>query len=74
VSQPRDPAIRALVRSVAQATVELCVDGLHEEPALQHAAAVLNEARTRIADKMADVVMTCADDDPESEVHAVRRS
>ena len=77
-----DEAIRNLARSVAQATVELVAERLyvrgHIASALRVAtpkdvADMLMLARQDIADEIADATMECAEDDPESEVHAVRR-
>jgi len=61
-----DDAIRELVRATVQATVEYCA-----ERAYQGKAGLL-DMRQELADEMADVFMECADEDPESPVHAVR--
>lgn len=66
MSHHADEAIRKLVRDVAQATVEHCA-----ERAYQGKAALLDSAG-EMAEDMAELVMECADEDPESAVHAVR--
>lgn len=66
-----DGAIRALVLSVARATVELVHEKMRENPNLSPDHVCL--ARGMIAGEIAEATMECADEDPESEVHAIRR-
>lgn len=62
---PSDDEIRALVKSVAQATVEFVAEN-YDSPA------ELWAERKQVAKLMAANTMACAHDDPESEVHAMR--
>lgn len=62
-----DPALRTLIRGVAQATVELVAEE-YDSPAEMWAE------RTQIAEQIARATMACAEEDAASEVHAVREA
>jgi hypothetical protein len=66
---PADTAIRALAKGVAQAAIELVWENVQEGAELAHVYRVRHE----LADAVAEATMECADDDRESEVHAIRR-
>lgn len=68
-----EAALRALIRSVAQATVELVAErirGCDSRPEVL--AQLLMSVREPIADEITEATMECALEDPDSEVHAVR--
>lgn len=69
-----DEAIRRLVRNVAQGTVEACTDRLRQAGYFvnREMARDLDAIKLQIADEMVEATMECADESPDSEVHAVR--
>lgn len=70
-----DEAIRALVKNVARATVEHCAEIVaraHPAVPVQQIASGLLDSRLIIAAEMIEATMECADETPDSEVHAVR--
>lgn len=70
VTQPdtMDDAIKALAKSVAQATIELAYERSRAGQPIRE----LYQAREEEAEALAEITLQCADEDPESEVHAVR--
>ena len=69
-----DEAIRSLTRGVAQATVELVAERIRECDTTSPKALseMLYSTRHIIADQIVTATMACAEEDPESEVHALR--
>ena len=69
-----DEAIRALARSVAHATLDYVFERLCEDAALKRDPWVrdLFEQKVAMAQEIADLVLENADEDADSEVHAVR--
>lgn len=67
--EPVDDAIHALAEGVAQATIERVWDEIQAGNIMDR----IYGERHALADEMADLTMHCAREDPDSEVHAVRR-
>lgn len=64
-----DEAIHALAKGVAQATIERAWEELRRgDTSMDYLMGV----REALADEMADITLACADEDPTSEVHALR--
>jgi hypothetical protein len=66
-----DPTIRSLAKSVAKATVEYVVEILDTEGHYSVAHG-LRSVKVVIAGQIAEATMGAAEDDPESEVNALR--
>lgn len=69
MSRSTDAAIRALAKGVAQAAIELVWENVQEGASVVHVYTIRHE----LAEAVAEATMECADEDPDSEVHAVRR-
>ena len=63
-----DAAIRALVKGAAQAAIELVAENAYDGLGLYD----IYERREELAEAVAAATMECAEEDPDSEVHAVR--
>jgi hypothetical protein len=72
MSEPHriDPALRLLILGVAQGTLEYAWELYRQGDSV----ATIYEGRQRIAEQHVEHVMECADEDAESEVHAVREA
>lgn len=66
---PADTVIHALARGVAQATIEMVHEAVREGTSIEQ----LYRNRDANARAMADITLACAEDDPTSEVHELRR-
>ncbi|MEQ1573076.1 MAG: hypothetical protein ABL993_02410 [Vicinamibacterales bacterium] len=72
MSHHTDEAIRALIANVARATVELCAERMIERYTAHTIARDLLRMKHQLAEEIVEASMECADESPESEVHAVR--